>query len=60
LRGKITVAAITIYLSALQCIPVRAVRDNQGAIGVGAAGGWEFSRPVAKHEIARIEELKTA
>lgn len=52
--------AITIYLTARPCIPVRAVRDEQGAIRVGAAGGWEFSRPLMSHEIASIEEPKAA
>ena len=57
---KRAMTAITIYLTARPCIPVCAVRDAQGAICVGAAGGWEFSRPLMAQEIASIEEPKAA
>ena len=52
--------AITIYLTERPCTPVRALRDEHGAIRVGAPGGWDFSRPLASHEIKRIEEPNAA
>lgn len=51
---------VTIYLTAMPCIPACRVRDDEGAIRVGAAGGWQFSRILSAHEIARIQEPKAA
>lgn len=43
---------ITIYRTSMTCIPARGVRDEQGAIRVGAAGGWEFSRVLSEQGAA--------
>jgi hypothetical protein len=47
--------AITIYLSSRPLLPVEGIKDVYGEIRIGSVSGWDFSRPLTKNEIAKIE-----